>query len=107
MVFGDAICALLPGETTLNAASTLAANGELELWLVIVAGAIGAIAGDSVISGAITTAAIAAVIVMVPRPGGSDAPRRIVDCTLMAVIGCASLLPPDRRDGQWPTCSAT
>jgi len=46
-VFGDAICALLPGETTLNAASTLAANGELELWLVILSGAVGAIAGDS------------------------------------------------------------
>jgi membrane protein DedA with SNARE-associated domain len=47
LVFGDAICALLPGETTLNAASTLAAEGELELWLVIVAGGVGAIAGDS------------------------------------------------------------
>lgn len=47
LVFGDAICALLPGETTLNAASTLAANDELELWLVILAGAVGAIAGDS------------------------------------------------------------
>jgi membrane-associated protein len=47
LVFGDAICALLPGETTLNAASTLAANGELELWLVILAGGVGAIAGDS------------------------------------------------------------
>jgi membrane protein DedA with SNARE-associated domain len=46
-VFGDAICALLPGETTLNAASTLAASGELELWLVILAGGIGAIVGDS------------------------------------------------------------
>lgn len=47
LVFGDAICALLPGETTLNAAATLAAGGELELWLVIVAGATGAILGDS------------------------------------------------------------
>ena len=47
LVFGDAICALLPGETTLNAASTLAADGQLELWLVILAGAAGAIAGDS------------------------------------------------------------
>lgn len=47
LVFGDAICALLPGETTLNAAATLAADGELELWLVILAGGIGAIVGDS------------------------------------------------------------
>ena len=47
LVFGDAICALLPGETTLNAASTLAAAGSLSLGLVMLAGALGAIAGDS------------------------------------------------------------
>jgi membrane-associated protein len=47
LVFGDAICALLPGETTLNAASTLAAQGSLDLGLVMLAGALGAIVGDS------------------------------------------------------------
>lgn len=47
LVFGDAICALLPGETTLNAASTLAADGQLDLVLVMVAGALGAVTGDS------------------------------------------------------------
>ncbi len=47
LVFGDAICALLPGETTLNAASALAADGALDLSLVMVAGAAGAICGDS------------------------------------------------------------
>jgi membrane-associated protein len=47
LVFGDAICALLPGETTLNAASTLAAQGSLELGLVMLAGALGAVVGDS------------------------------------------------------------
>lgn len=47
LVFGDAICALFPGETTLNAAATLAANGELDLGLVMLAGAVGAIVGDS------------------------------------------------------------
>jgi membrane protein DedA with SNARE-associated domain len=47
LVFGDAICALLPGETTLNAASTLAAQGQLDLGLVMVAGALGAVVGDS------------------------------------------------------------
>jgi membrane protein DedA with SNARE-associated domain len=47
LVFGDAICAVLPGETTLNAASTLAAEGLLSLGLVMLAGALGAIAGDS------------------------------------------------------------
>jgi membrane-associated protein len=47
LVFGDAVCALLPGETTLNAASTLAAHGSLALGLVMLSGALGAIVGDS------------------------------------------------------------
>jgi membrane protein DedA with SNARE-associated domain len=47
LVFLDALCPVFPGETTLNAASTLAASGRLELWLVMVAGAVGAVAGDS------------------------------------------------------------
>ncbi len=46
-VFGDAIIPVLPGETALNAASTLAAAGELQLGLVMLAGALGAILGDS------------------------------------------------------------
>lgn len=47
LVFGDAICALLPGETTLNTASALAASGDLQLSLVMLAGASGAVVGDS------------------------------------------------------------
>jgi membrane-associated protein len=47
LVFGDALCALFPGETTLNAASTLAAQGVLKLGLVMIAGAFGAVVGDS------------------------------------------------------------
>jgi membrane-associated protein len=47
LVFLDAVCPVFPGETTLNAASTLAAQGKLHLWLVIVAGAVGAGLGDS------------------------------------------------------------
>jgi membrane-associated protein len=47
MVFGDAVFPVLPGETTLNAGATLAAGGSLNLPLVIVAGASGAIVGDS------------------------------------------------------------
>lgn len=47
LIFGDAICPIFPGETTLNAASTLAAQGSLDLGLVILAGALGAIVGDS------------------------------------------------------------
>jgi membrane-associated protein len=43
----DAVMPIFPGETTLNAAATLAANGELELWPIIVMGALGAIVGDS------------------------------------------------------------
>jgi membrane protein DedA with SNARE-associated domain len=47
LVVGDAICPIFPGETTLNAASTLAAQGHLTLAWVVVAGALGAIVGDS------------------------------------------------------------
>ena len=37
LVFGDAVVAIFPGETTLNTASVLASDGELELSLVILA----------------------------------------------------------------------
>jgi membrane-associated protein len=47
LVAADAVVPIFPGETTLNAASTLAANGELDLIWVIVAGAVGALVGDS------------------------------------------------------------
>lgn len=47
LIVGDAVCAIFPGETTLNAASTLAAEGLLELPLVMIAGAAGAVCGDS------------------------------------------------------------
>jgi membrane protein DedA with SNARE-associated domain len=46
-VAADAVIPIFPGETTLNAASTFAANGDLELWLVILLGALAAIVGDS------------------------------------------------------------
>lgn len=43
----DGVIPIFPGETTLNAASTAAAQGALELTPVIVMGALGAIVGDS------------------------------------------------------------
>ena len=46
-VWFDAVIPIFPGETTLSAASTLAAHGDLELELVMAAGALGAILGDS------------------------------------------------------------
>jgi membrane protein DedA with SNARE-associated domain len=49
LVFGDAVIPILPGETTLNAGSVLASNGKLELWLVMLAGSIGAVTGDSTV----------------------------------------------------------
>jgi membrane-associated protein len=49
LVFGDAIIPILPGETTLNTAAVLASQGELELVPVIIAGAVGAIAGDTAV----------------------------------------------------------
>jgi membrane-associated protein len=47
LVFADAICPVFPGETTLNAASTLAAQGVLDLGVIMLAGAVGAVVGDS------------------------------------------------------------
>ena len=47
LVFLDAVVPIFPGETTLNAAATAAAQGTLELWPIIVMGALGAILGDS------------------------------------------------------------
>ena len=47
LVFCDAIVPIFPGETTLSTASVLASQGALELELVIVAGAFGAVLGDS------------------------------------------------------------
>jgi membrane-associated protein len=46
-VAADAVVPIFPGETTLNAASAFAADGDLQLWLVIVLGALAAIVGDS------------------------------------------------------------
>jgi membrane protein DedA with SNARE-associated domain len=43
----DAVIPVFPGETTLNAAATLASQDELSLVLVILAGALGAVVGDS------------------------------------------------------------
>jgi membrane-associated protein len=43
----DAVIPIFPGETTLNAAATAASQGTLDLVPVIVAGALGAIVGDS------------------------------------------------------------
>jgi membrane-associated protein len=47
LVIGDALFPVLPGETTVNAACVLAANGQLDLIWVMVSGAAGAILGDS------------------------------------------------------------
>ncbi len=48
LVAGDAVVPVLPGETTVSAAAVLAAVGVLDIRLVILAGALGAIGGDSV-----------------------------------------------------------
>lgn len=49
LVFGDALVAIFPGESTLNTASVLASNDALELGLVIIAGFLGAWLGDNVL----------------------------------------------------------
>jgi membrane protein DedA with SNARE-associated domain len=43
----DGVMPIFPGETTLNAAATIAAQGKLELVPIIVMGALGAIVGDN------------------------------------------------------------
>ncbi len=47
VVAGDGIFPALPGETAIVAAAVLAAQGRLSLPLVILAGAVGAVIGDS------------------------------------------------------------
>lgn len=46
-VWFDGVIPIFPGETTLSAASTMAAEGDLTLGYVMLAGALGAIVGDS------------------------------------------------------------
>lgn len=46
-IAGDAVVPILPGETALNAGAVAASKGELELWLIVLMGALGAIVGDS------------------------------------------------------------
>lgn len=47
LVAGDGVMPILPGETAIVAAAVLAAGGSMNLWLVILAGAVGAVIGDS------------------------------------------------------------
>jgi membrane-associated protein len=47
LIVADALFPVFPSESALNAASTMAAGGDLELALVVLAGALGAIVGDS------------------------------------------------------------
>lgn len=47
VVAGDGVFPVLPGETAIVAAAVLAADGQLSLPLVILAGAAGAVIGDS------------------------------------------------------------
>ena len=47
LIAADAVIPVFPGETTLNAHRPWLAQGELQLPWVIVAGALGAIVGDS------------------------------------------------------------
>jgi membrane protein DedA with SNARE-associated domain len=46
-IWFDAVIPIFPGESTLSAASTIAAGGGLTLGWIMVAGALGAILGDS------------------------------------------------------------
>jgi len=47
LVFGDAVIAVLPGETTVNVAAVLASQGDLDLLPIILAAGLGATLGDN------------------------------------------------------------
>jgi membrane-associated protein len=47
IVAGDGVFPVLPGETAIITGAVLAADGQLQLWAVIVSGALGAMLGDS------------------------------------------------------------
>lgn len=47
IVAGDGVAPIFPGETAVVAAAVLASQGDLNLGLVIIAGAVGAMIGDS------------------------------------------------------------
>ena len=48
LVAGDGVVPIFPGETSIVVAAVFAANGDLNIWLVIIAGALGAVVGDSI-----------------------------------------------------------
>lgn len=47
VVAGDGVFPILPGETSIVAAAVFAVQGNLELWAVVLVGAMGAVVGDS------------------------------------------------------------
>lgn len=47
IVAGDGVFPVLPGETAIISAAVLASDGTLNLWWIIIAGALGAVVGDS------------------------------------------------------------
>ena len=47
LVAGDGVFPIFPGETSIVVAAVFAAEGDLNIWLVILAGAAGSIVGDS------------------------------------------------------------
>jgi membrane-associated protein len=47
LIVADALFPVFPSESALNAASTMAAGGVLDLSLVVISGALGAVVGDS------------------------------------------------------------
>jgi membrane-associated protein len=51
LVAGDAVVPVFPGESAVVAAAVLAADGELVVWLVLLAAFAGAFVGDLVMFG--------------------------------------------------------
>lgn len=79
LIAADAILPILPSESTLNGASTLAAGGALELPLVILMGAIGALIGDS-------------ALYWISRTSGSHVRRRLEEAKKKEKVAAALVL---------------
>lgn len=95
VVAGDGVFPVLPGETAIVAAAVLAAEGSLSLPLVILAGAAGAVIGDSA-AFAIGRAGGGAIKRFVSRLAGPDrleAAERMVKRQGAALVVVGRFLP--------------
>ncbi|WP_217925107.1 DedA family protein [Miltoncostaea oceani] len=95
VVAGDGVFPLFPGETAIVAAAVLAADGTLSLPLVIAAGAVGAVIGDSTAywTGRRGRGPIRRGVVKVAGAGRIEAAERMVARQGAALVLAGRFLP--------------